>query len=276
MQPDEEEINEIPPKKNPPPNKPLLIILCVFIGLAILLCAGIIFLKKQPQKPNSSTSVNASQSTNVVSQPLVIASSQPVPTPEPPPAPVIPKEEWYMALVNSDTPLPDGFDPATSPLGAGYHFDERAIDSLKSLLAAAEAENVKLKLVSGYRSFARQKTLYNAELTALKRAGKTNEEAEQEAQFTVQKDGESEHNLGLAADILAQNFQRKVAEFEETLEFKWLTENAAKYGFILRYPKDKTDITGVEYKPWHFRYVGEEQARLITDSGLCLEEYLAP
>ncbi|MEG0486145.1 MAG: D-alanyl-D-alanine carboxypeptidase family protein, partial [Oscillospiraceae bacterium] len=271
---------KIEPEKMPPQKQPLrkvlLAIFFVLVALVVLLCIGLFATKKPAESPKSPSLPQSSQITQSVSEPVQsvapVVSSQEPPAPQ---LPEIPRNEWYMKLVNSDNPLPDGFDTKTAPLGAGYHFDERAVEALNNLLDAAQADGVKLKLVSGFRSFERQKVLYNNALATLKRNGKTAEEAEAEASFTVQKPGETEHNLGLAADILAFNFQQKIAAFDETPEFKWLLENAAKYGFILRYPKDKTDITGTEYKPWHYRYVGEEQAKLITESGLCLEEYLA-
>ncbi|MEG0762782.1 MAG: M15 family metallopeptidase [Oscillospiraceae bacterium] len=280
IEPDKKTESRKVAQQKQPLRKVLLAVFFVLLILVILLCVGLFATKKLVKSPNPPSLPQNSQITQSVSEQVqsvapVVSSQEPSAPPPAPPPPEIPRNEWYMTLVNSDNPLPDGFDTKTALLGAGYHFDERAVDALNNLFAAAQADGIKLNLVSGFRSFERQKALYDNALANLKRNGKTAEEAEAEASFTVQKPGETEHNLGLAADILALNFQQKIATFDETPEFKWLLENAAKYGFILRYPKDKTDITGTEYKPWHYRYVGEEQAKLITESGLCLEEYLA-
>jgi len=87
--------------------------------------------------------------------------------------------------------------------------------------------------------------------------------------------GTSEHSTGLAVDIVVLSHQTLDEDFEKTEGFKWLSENAQKYGFILRYPKNKEEITGIKYEPWHYRYVGEENAKKINEQGICLEEYLA-
>ncbi|MEG0305815.1 MAG: D-alanyl-D-alanine carboxypeptidase family protein, partial [Oscillospiraceae bacterium] len=215
-QPDEKiEPEKMPPQKQPL-RKVLLAIFFVLVALVVLLCIGLFATKKPAESPKSPSLPQSSQITQSVSEPVPVVSSQEPPAPQ---LPEIPRNEWYMKLVNSDNPLPDGFDTKTAPLGAGYHFDERAVEALNNLLDAAQADGVKLKLVSGFRSFERQKVLYNNALATLKRNGKTAEEAEAEASFTVQKPGETEHNLGLAADILAFNFQQKIAAFDETPEF---------------------------------------------------------
>ena len=100
------------------------------------------------------------------------------------------------------------------------------------------------------------------------------QQADERAAQVVARPGTSEHNLGLACDIVALDYQNLDDGYAETPEAKWLYENCAKYGFILRYPPDKEDITGVIYEPWHFRYVGEQAAQEIMQRGICLEEYL--
>ena len=100
------------------------------------------------------------------------------------------------------------------------------------------------------------------------------EKAREEAATSVAYPGTSEHNLGLAVDIVARDYQILDDKQADTAEARWLEENCWKYGFILRYPTDKTDITGIIFEPWHYRYVGEEAAREIMERGICLEEYL--
>ena len=98
--------------------------------------------------------------------------------------------------------------------------------------------------------------------------------AEELAADEVARPGTSEHQLGLAVDIISNAHPELNEAWAETEEAKWLTENCAQYGFILRYPPDKSDITGIVWEPWHFRYVGEDAAAYIMENGLCLEEYL--
>ena len=129
--------------------------------------------------------------------------------------------------------------------------DERIYDDLTAMLSAAKEAGYDLRISTAYRSYNRQQQLYDAGATTA-------------------APGTSEHNSGLGVDILTVN-----GEFEGSAAEAWLLEHAEEYGFILRYPKDKEAVTGFAYEPWHFRYVGKEQAKLINDSGLCLEEYLA-
>ena len=157
-----------------------------------------------------------------------------------------------MLLVNKEHPLSADFSIAAKAVDAdGHTVDERIYDDLSAMLSDAKAEGIDLRIVTAYRSYSRQQQLY-------------------EAGATTAAAGTSEHNSGLAVDILTAS-----GEFEGSSGEAWLLEHAAEYGFILRYPKDKESVTGFAYEPWHFRYVGKEQAKLINDSGLCLEEYLA-
>ena len=98
-------------------------------------------------------------------------------------------------------------------------------------------------------------------------------EAEEKVAYWVARPGTSEHQAGLAVDIVDTNYQSLDEQQEETPVQLWLMEHCAEYGFILRYPSGKSDLTGVGYEPWHYRYVGEEAAREIMDQGVCLEEY---
>lgn len=104
--------------------------------------------------------------------------------------------------------------------------------------------------------------------------GLNRNQAEIEAARNVAYPGTSEHHLGLAVDIVSLQYQQLDEAQARTPEIIWLTEHCSEYGFILRYPKDKTQITGIVYEPWHFRYVGVETAKVIMEQGLCLEEYL--
>lgn len=187
---------------------------------------------------------------------------------------------WQLRLVNAANHLPDDFDVATTPI-SGYEnrlFDARAADSLQNMLSAAEAAGRQLYLVSAYRSVARQKALFERKTAAFAAEGFPQAEAEKQAAMWVARPGTSEHNLGLAADIVSADWYKTnsdlTADFEKTEEFTWLSQNAAEYGFILRYPNGKENITGVTYEPWHYRYVGVDAAREITKKGVTLEEYV--
>ena len=134
---------------------------------------------------------------------------------------------------------------------------------------AAQKEGINLAPCSGYRSYELQERNYNNKVSFYESQGYSNKDAKVKAATIIMPPGSSEHNLGYAMDIVCVD-----EWFEDTAEFKWLTENAADYGFIMRYPKDKQDITKVIYEPWHWRYVGVELAKELKDSGLVLEEYM--
>lgn len=191
--------------------------------------------------------------------------------------PVIDKNQWNLKLVNKSNPLPESFSPDLSYIDEEYmvagfpraRFDSRAIDQLISLMDAAKADGINILVRTGYRTYSHQSNLYNSKIAEFKNKGYPDSDAVVEAAMVVAPPGTSEHNLGLAVD-----FNSLSESFENTKEFRWLSEYAADYGFILRYPKDKQDITGYIYEPWHYRYVGVEHARAIKEQGLCLEEYL--
>ena len=191
---------------------------------------------------------------------------------------IIPKDEWYLKLVNKENPVTAEYLTAVNikAINAyGYYFDERALEPLQQMMADGEKAGVRLKISSAYRTLERQTALYQQKVAELIAAGYTQPDAEAVAATLVSPPGTSEHNLGLGVDIIAANTVVMDDTFEQTPEFKWLMENCTDYGFILRYPKDKEEITKVTYEPWHFRYVGSADAKRMTEQGVCLEEYLA-
>lgn len=144
---------------------------------------------------------------------------------------------------------------------------------------ALQAEELtSLVLVSGYRSYAYQKMLYDRKVNLLLTRGMDKEEAFSRASTIVAPPGCSEHQLGLAIDVTSSTLAREedplIEGFEFTDQGKWLKENAKMYGFILRYPKDKIDLTGISYEPWHYRYVGVNHAKKMSKQNLCMEEYV--
>lgn len=178
--------------------------------------------------------------------------------------------EWNLKLVNKENTVSRDYVPELEDLDDGIKFDKRAISYLKKMINAMYKDKITgVWVASAYRSYDKQEELFNNKVKYYKDQGKKQEEAEELAQKVVQRPEMSEHNLGLAADFNTVN-----NEFEKTKAFTWLQKNAAEYGFILRYPKDKQKITGITYESWHWRYVGAEHAKVIKEKGYCLEEYI--
>ncbi len=186
-------------------------------------------------------------------------------------------DSWNLKLVNSENPLPNGFTVRTEKIKASYArdvgmlYDARAVSYLNAMCAAAEKDGVNLLVISSHRTNARQTTLYNNQVTKQKAKypNKSEDEIKKIAATISAYPGTSEHELGLAVD-----FNSVEESFENTPEYQWLKTHSAEYGFILRYTKEKQDITKVIYEPWHYRYVGEKHAKKMNQLGYCLEEYI--
>lgn len=213
------------------------------------------------------------------------AQSEPPPAsePEPPqssgaPSPADPAAEgdWQLVLVSKAYPIAQEL-PITLEEVQGYRVDARIAPALGQMLAAARADGYQLAIISGYRTMERSRILYENKTQQYQGQGYTREQALAEAAKWVAPPGTSEHHTGLAVDIVNAGYYNKyndlVEAFEQEPEAVWLRENAPRFGFILRFPKDKEEVTGIHYEPWHFRYVGDH-AQAITDAGLTLEEYL--
>lgn len=178
-------------------------------------------------------------------------------------------EKTMPLLVNINNPIPDGFEPNLEPLPVRYKMDKRAAKALNDMTAAAKQDGITLTPVSAYRSNESQTRNYNNKIKEYESLGYSHEEAVIETGKIIALPGTSEHSLGYAVDLNSLE-----ESFENTKTFKWLIEHCADYGFILRYPKDKTDITKISYEPWHYRYVGINHAKEIMSQGICLEEYV--
>ncbi len=181
---------------------------------------------------------------------------------------------WMLTLVNEKNPLTEGYLPKLEKLKNGLEFDERAIDYLNEMLADARLQGLSPVVCSAHRSVEYQQKLFDNQVKKQMANGLSAQQARVEAKKVVAYPGTSEHNLGLAVDIVSLDYQILDEKQETTSEIEWLVEHCSEYGFILRYPKDKTEITGVIYEPWHFRYVGKQAAKEIMGNALCLEEYL--
>lgn len=183
--------------------------------------------------------------------------------------------DWQYILINKDNKL-RSYAPEVKQIGSrGMYFDKRAIKNLNELLDAAKEAGYTPYISAGYVSFASQQQAFNEKASELSQNGAyTYEEAQKLAEEIVAKPGTSDHQTGLAIDIMDQQYEvldysKMNAEF-----FAWLDANCAQYGFIKRYPSDKESITGWD-EPWHYRYVGKEAAEFITQNGLSLEEFVA-
>lgn len=183
-------------------------------------------------------------------------------------------EDWELLLVNPSNYLPENYEVELETMVDGYSVDKRIADSVKLMFADAKQDGISLIICSAYRSVEKQQTLFSEKEQEFIAAGKNEQEAIAAAATIVAKPGSSEHHTGLAMDIVTPSYTELDSGFADTPAFKWLSENAYKYGFVLRYPSDKQNITKIIYEPWHYRYVGEENARIMKEKGLCLEEYV--
>ena len=171
---------------------------------------------------------------------------------------------WNLTLVNRWNPLPEDYDLHLVDVPGGEKVDERIYEPLMAMLEAAEREGLGPFVASGYRTQEKQQSLYDEKIQEYRAQGYPAEEAVRQAQKWVAVPGTSEHQLGIAVDINGAVWE----------VYTWLQENSYKYGFIFRYPGEKTDLTGTAEEVWHYRYVGVEAATQIYERGLCLEEYL--
>lgn len=181
---------------------------------------------------------------------------------------------WYLMLVNQSHPMEDGYVPELANIDDSHQVDARVLEPLQNMLKAASDEGYSLYVCSAYRSVDRQKELFNESMIDYVNQGMTYYEAAIETAKSIAWPGESEHATGLAMDIVSSDYAGLDEKQGETDDQKWLMEHCYEYGFILRYPKDKSEDTGIIYEPWHYRYVGVEAALAIRDQGATLEEYL--
>lgn len=181
---------------------------------------------------------------------------------------------WYLMLVNTMHPMQEGYRPELTEIESGYFVDSRIAESVKKMLAAAEKDGMNIIICSAYRSVEKQEQVFNSSVQERLDAGMNYWEAYKDTSYSVAYPGTSEHGIGLALDLISNQYTELDEHQAETKEAKWLEANCYKYGFILRYPPDKTVETGIIYEPWHYRYVGEEDAKKIMESGVTLETYL--
>ena len=260
-------------------DKLIIYILCLILALIIAFGVGIFLAMNNNRAKNGQASQkttdaqlnNTIESSQTTTGTTNIFDEAPIPgTIDNPTIITINEELWYLTLVNSSYRIPDTYTPdLVAVCGSNERLDRKIALQYEMMYAAALNDGVVLKPCSGYRSYELQERNYKNKIKFFENQGYSTEDAKVKAATIIMPPGSSEHNLGYAMDIVC------VEEwFENTNEFRWLTENAADYGFIMRYPKDKQDITKVIYEPWHWRYVGVEAAKEMKEKNLTLEEYL--
>ncbi len=178
-----------------------------------------------------------------------------------------------VILINSSHMLPDDWEVKLIKIDNGQNADERAYKPLMQMLNDCKKAGYNPLVCSSYRSHARQTELYENKLNSYLKSGLSQTAAEEETSKWIARPGTSEHESGLAFDIVSKEYQVLDEKQDNTGCQKWLMKHCYEYGFILRYPKDKTDITEINYEPWHYRYVGISAANIMKNENLTLEEY---
>lgn len=237
----------------------VVVILCA-AAAGVYLIAGHPFMAWRKTQAQPSSSEASTQSTE--------ASSQ--------------ADTSILMLVNKTHSMPSGYVPEMTQIAAKYYIqsgvdfrlDSRAATYMVSMLDAARKDGVNIGMVCGYRSSQTQTQLFDNKVQRLLSSGVASASVSSQAALAVAPPGYSEHETGLCADLAYNGKSDLEATFESSPAFTWLNAHASEYGFILRYPKDKTDVTKYEYEPWHYRFVGVDNAKRIKADGLCLEEYL--
>lgn len=185
-----------------------------------------------------------------------------------------PEDMWCLILTNAEYPVPEDYAVTLRDVsGTDQKVDERIYEPLINMLEAMKAEGLSPVVCSGYRTLDKQEKLFNRKVSAYVKKGRSKEESYTLARQTLSIPGSGEHCLGLAVDFYTRSYHQLERAFEKTPEGKWLREHAQDYGFTLRYDEGKEEITGIEYEPWHFRYVGIDVARYLKEHNLSLEEF---
>lgn len=184
------------------------------------------------------------------------------------------KNDWNLLLVNKQHTIPEDYEFTLGTIKGSMRCDERIIEPLTQMFAAAKEDGVNLVVCSPYRDLARQEYLFDRKMKGFIRSGMSYVDAYKTASITVTVPGASEHQIGLAVDIISDTYSALDIGFADTPAGQWLAEHSWEYGFILRYPLGKEDITGIQYEPWHFRYVGVDAAKIITEDKITLEEFI--
>ena len=244
--------------------------------------------KKDPPKQNEPSSEPApkpkeetpSSEAAPVSSEAEPSSSEAASSSEPPvslsaKAEVTTERDWRLMLVNPDNILPENFSVDLTMTKYGYEVDSRIVDDVTALIEGAAKDNVKLLICYGYRTLEQSQQLFEKQLRKQRSYGLSEEAALAEAKRWVAPPGTSDHHTGLALDIVTPEHQVLNHAFYNTPAGQWMAEHSWEYGFVIRFPEDKQEITGITYEPWHLRFVGKEHAAEMHKNNECLEEYVA-
>lgn len=196
------------------------------------------------------------------------------PAEEEPPV-VIDRTLWSLVLCNIDNPLPDDYPEPELGKIQKYKMEYRAAEAANLMIDAAKKDGINLYVCSAYRAKSRQKELFNDKMQEYLDKGYSKQDAYDKTATIIAVPGTSEHQTGLCIDVVCNEYKSLNSGYAKTDAAKWLKAHAAEYGFILRYPEDKEEITKIIFEPWHYRYVGTEYSFYIMENGLCLEEFLA-
>jgi D-alanyl-D-alanine carboxypeptidase len=183
-------------------------------------------------------------------------------------------DDWRLVLINKQHPIPLDYEYTLGTIRGSMQCDERIIDELLQMMQAALDDGVELVIISPYRNLAHQEVLFRRKIDSYMRRGLSYLEAYKYASQTVTIPGSSEHEIGLAIDITSRDYTTMNTGFADTEAGLWLSEHSFEYGFIVRYPLGKEYITGINFEPWHFRYVGKEAAKIIYENQITLEEFV--
>ncbi|MBE5881752.1 MAG: D-alanyl-D-alanine carboxypeptidase family protein [Lachnospiraceae bacterium] len=185
------------------------------------------------------------------------------------------KNDWKIMLINKQHPIPDDYEFTLAVIKGSMKCDERIIPELQQMMQAAQNDGVSLVIRSPYRDYERQIYLFNRKIKNYMKSKMSYLESYRTTAQAVTVPGASEHQVGLALDITSDTYTTLTEGFADTEAGEWLENHSYEYGFILRYPDGKEDITGISFEPWHFRYVGKNAAKYMYDHELTLEEFVA-
>lgn len=265
-------------------NKRLLIVLIAITVVVCLFFAAIAVVTSDSDKDltefNPPVNVSAEEDESGEIKVEVPETEQPIES-EPDREPEIEKPEppgqnsaWNLILANPWNKIPEDFTVELADIGGGQMVDARIVNELNQMMSDLRTAGHSAFVCSSYRTNQKQTNLYTNEVNEYRSMGYSDEDAAVEAGKWVAVPGTSEHQTGLAVDIMSSYYLVLDKGQEDTAEQQWLMANSYKYGFILRYPSDKSALTGIYYEPWHYRYVGKDAAKEIYEKGICFEEYL--
>lgn len=229
--------------------------------------------KQPPSSSATGPTESSTQTTTAVANPTTQAATEATTTAQETTTMAPEDTPWYLILVNPYHYMPEDYKIELANIG-NARVDARIAEPLKQMLADCKAAGLSPVINSSFRTHNDQIFLYNRKTNYYLNLGYDEAEAKRLAGTVIAVPGTSEHELGLAVDLTAYSYQVLDEKQENTAEQKWLMANCHKYGFILRYPNNKSDITHIIYEPWHYRYVGVEVATEIMTKGITLEEYL--